>query len=525
MRHTVDVKDAARACRQILQHLDEPSVLATNLLLRDHHHDAAQLTPYLRSTLRTLALQLGERERAILLRCDLGGEPHKKAACALGLSMRQFYRERAAMTSRLAAMLTEQFRDGGARAAAIDVAGLELARATAMQHGGQRSMALRLLQSIVASNAAPDVRLAARCERLTMLTEESAFACAYAELAALDADRAQAGDASALVEARVNYARWYLLWCGGHDADARKLADRGVEPFVLSSGVQGRVSKEFAASALTMLARQAFICGRFQDAWARLERAHDILALLHDPPVWTRIEALVLTGVFYAVMRTSGQHVPAELPEAAALAVQHGLSELVVIAAMGVSMDEQMRRNHASALARMQNLLSLAREAASRLNFAHVCLHLAQLQAESGDGDAALRLLADARDAFPVRNYAWTYNNVVASMAYAALHDFLRARQAATEAACAARSQGNASVEGIALLALAKSLVGLNARSEAVDVAHSAIDRLETHGYPAHLLGAYELAALLTGRRHFTERARELRRMIEFGATAAIMPS
>lgn len=520
MRHT---QDAVRACRQLLQHLDEPFVLTSNPLLREHHHDAAQLPRYLRSTLRMLALQLGEREQAILLRCDLGGRPHKKVAFELGLSMRQFYRERAAMTGRLAAMLNEHVRDGDAPATAIDVGGLELARATAMRHSGQRSMALGLLQSIAASNADRDVRLAARCERLTMLAEEGAFACAHAELALLDTDRRAANDTSALADARVNYERWYLLWCGGHDVQAWELANRSLEPFVLSARLEGRAAKEFAASALTMLARQAFISGRFQDGFARSERAHDLLAVLHDPPVWARIDARILSGVFYTAI-SPGQLVPAELLEAAALAVQHGLSEFVVMAAMGVSMNEQIHGNNASALSRMENVLPLARNAASRLIFAHVCLQLAQIRVESGDGALALRLLAEARDAYPVRNYAWMYNNVVASGAYAVLRDFPRAQRAAADAASAARVQKNASVEGVALLALAQSLVGLNARSEAVDAAQAAVERLETYGYPSQLLRAYELAASLTKRRRFTERARELKRVLAPG-TAAIMPN
>ena len=52
----------------------------------------------LRARVRAAAGELpNARQRAILVRCDLNKEPHKSVAAQLGLSMRQFYRERLAM--------------------------------------------------------------------------------------------------------------------------------------------------------------------------------------------------------------------------------------------------------------------------------------------------------------------------------------------------------------------------------------------------------------------------------------------
>lgn len=67
------------------------------------------------------------------------------------------------------------------------------------------------------------------------------------------------------------------------------------------------------------------------------------------------------------------------------------------------------------------------------------------------------------------------------------------------------------------MLALAQSLIGLNATSEAVDAVDHAIDCLERCGYPPELLRAYTIAGLLTRRRDFTKRARELENSLERG--------
>lgn len=404
MSRTLHEPDAVRACRRLLRHLDDAR--------------GAEATD-VRLILRALAAGLGNRSRAILLRCDLGGEPHKQVAQALGLSMRQFYRERAAMIARLAMLLNE--RDGTARNAAVDLGRLALARANVMQFSGQRSQAVELFGSIAASAVDDDVRVTAQCAALEICIEEGAFSDARARLGSLE----NLDEPTALTRARIDHERRTYLWCTGRETEALELGDRSLDAVMLLARSDGNAAREFATSALAALARQAFMCGRFEQARKRLELAQDAHALADHPPVWARINVLLLSDMIRTVTRPA-HSVPRDLAEASTLAMHHGLAELVVLTVIGLSVDDQMRRDPVTALSRLEQILPIAREACSNLNFAHVCLRLAELRIAAGDPLSALRLLQDARNALPAKNYTWTYNSLLAAHAYAAAHDFAK---------------------------------------------------------------------------------------------------
>ncbi len=236
----------------------------------------------------------------------------------------------------------------------------------------------------------------------------------------------------------------------------------------------------------------------------RLETADDILELQDHSSVEARINLFILRGVLCATAGSGASH---ELREAATLAVRYGLSQPAVLAAIGLSIEEQMRGDSNSALSTVEHVLPIARESASKLNFAHLCLRIAEMRTATGHPRRALDLLEDARNAFPIRNYAWTYNNVLSARAFCAAREFVPAKQRASEAVSAARSQRNERVEGAALLALTESLMGLNARSEAVEAVQCAVDCLERSGYPSELARANAMAAKLTGRRRYREGA------------------
>lgn len=109
MRNTVPARSlevtlAAKACRHLLRHLDEPLQTCTNPLIAAHFARAPTLQD-VRGLLAAMSESLPNRDREILQRCDLRAQPHKLVARAMGLSMRHFYRERGAMIDRLAMQL------------------------------------------------------------------------------------------------------------------------------------------------------------------------------------------------------------------------------------------------------------------------------------------------------------------------------------------------------------------------------------------------------------------------------------
>lgn len=509
---STDFAAAAKACRHLLRHLHQPSTLHLNPLLRAQLNGT--LTPAaVRDLIEALAAGLPERERAIVLRCDLEREPHKTVAQSLGLSMRQFYRDRSTMIDRLAIALLERTNHHHVYAAVIDVAALEAARARLLQYSGHRETAVALLRAIAGSSAPLEDTVAARCAVAGIFTEQNAIVQAEAELHEAARSLAEAAQAAPVVLERVEHERRNLLWCSGREREACLLDDAALPRIAALAGSEDAAARHFAAAALTMLARRAFMCGRFAAARDLLDRTHHILTLHDHAPVDTRVHWLLLDGVLRATTRAGDSQ--DKLGEAGDLAVKHGLSELAVLAAIGLSIEEQMQGALAAAFAHVHRVVPLAQAVASAMNRSHLFLRIGEMQAQLGRPHAALAALAEARAAVPIRNYAWTYNNLIAARTHLVLHEYETARNCASSAAEAAAKQRNERTEGTALIALAESYVGMNATSAAVGAIESSIARLERSGYPLVLMHAYRIAAKLTGRRRYARFAEELEHLMK----------
>jgi len=509
---STDFAAAAKACRHLLRHLHQPAALHLNPLLRAQLNGTP--TPAaVRDLIEALAAGIPERERAIVLRCDLERQPHKTVARDLGLSMRQFYRDRGAMIDRLALQLVERTNRHQIYAAVIDVAALEAARARLLQYGGHRETAVTLLRGIAASTASLEDSVAARCAVAGIFTEQNSIAAAEAELHEVARALAETPSVTALAFERMQHERRNMLWCSGREREACLLDEAAAPRIAALAASDDAASRHFAAGALTMLARRAFMCGRFILARELLERAHHVLTLQEDTPIDTRIHWLLLDGVVRATLRTGASR--SKIAQAGDVAVKHGLSELAVLAAIGLSIEEQMHGAHAAAFDHVHRVVPLARTVASALNRSHVFLRLGEMQAQLGRPHAALAALAEARAAVPIKNYAWTYNNLIAARTHLVLHEYETAKDYALSAAEAAATQRNERTEGTALMALAESYVGLNATSAAVGAIESSIVRLERSGYPLVLMNAYRIGARLTGRRHYTRFAEELEQLMK----------
>src|SRR5579872_6870548 len=91
------------AAKHVLRSLDNAAVLEQSAIFESAGH----LTPEERraavlraldyldpGAVRSAGADRRRRKHAIIARCDVGGEPQESVAADLGLSMRQFYRER-----------------------------------------------------------------------------------------------------------------------------------------------------------------------------------------------------------------------------------------------------------------------------------------------------------------------------------------------------------------------------------------------------------------------------------------------
>lgn len=522
-----------RSCRHLLRHLDDPHALATNDLVaplfresREPHHARGAVRALLRAAANDLRAgdrgqtdETALRHHAILTRCDLAGEPHKQVAAQLGLSMRHFYRERQSMIDWLAEYLTHRL--GTSRnvvASAIDVSALELARARALQHGGYSTLALVLLRSIAESGAEPAIVVAAGCQYVSVVLEQNDFAQAGEQLNALERylNEKDLNDPAGLETQRVALERRNLHAFSGDERLALEL-DAQALPFVRELGrSRNPAAQEFAVNALTFAARRLFMSGHYQEAQSALEEARDVLLKLREhAPADLEISLLILYGALLATTRRLPESASLSLREAAALAARHGASELAVLAAIGLSIDDQMHGDGQSALRRVRETLPLAGKVASPLNYAHLCLRAGELEIEAGDVTRARAMLDEAEQDLIEGTYGWTYLTLLRAHLYLAEREFPRAKECVERAVAAAERQKNDRVCGVALRALAESYIGMNARSAAIDAIERAIEKLERCGYPRALAAAYRVAAKLTGREKYVRAAEDVEQTLE----------
>ena len=529
-----------KACRHLLRHLDDPRALAANALVGPvfQHDRAGKITR--KNSRRTLASVRGllrvvandllardgrvttattMRQHQILLRCDLAGEPHKLVAADLGLSMRQFYRERQVMIERLAELLVDRFSAYGTEpACAIDVATMELARAKALQFGGERGRAIALLRSLASFSDDPTTVISAQAQIVTVLVERNAFNEAWEELTRMQAYLARretdSVDSIELNAARIALEKRNLLWCSGREVQALE-SDRAALQKLHEFARSGRrPEQELAAYALTQAARRTFTVGRFQSAREQLETARDLLALRTDAPVDLHIHLLVLYGVLLTTLREQRAATSVTFIDAASLAVRHGLSELAVIASIGLSIDDQMRGDFDLALQHVRSVLPLGRRVASPLNLGQLCLRAVELEIGAGNAVEALALLDEVERNLVPGTYAWTYKNLLSAQARLLIRDFAGAREYAELAARASVVQRNGRVDGPVLHVL-ENRVGVNARTIAVEAIETAIARLESSGYPLVLLEAYRTASHSAGNPKYEKAAGEVESFLD----------
>lgn len=391
-----------QACRHLLRHLGDAHALAQNELIAPQRLDVAAVRRLLRAAAADILMRDGGpasphamRQHTILTRCDLMGEPHKCVAAECGLSMRQFYRERRTMIARLARLLAERFNDrAGGPAFALDVAALELARARFLQYAGYPECALVVLRSITEGSDDTATVVAAGCRFVSLLVERYEFNACRDRLDELHAYlvRRSGGAPPELETQRIACERRNLLWLSGGDADAREL-DRAAFPALLRLARSAyRPAQEFAAAALTDAGRRALFAGSLGEAQAA---AHAADAALHAPeqtPPDIRIALLIFSGVLMAVQRGHRKATVSAFLDATTLAVKSGLSELAIVAALGLSIDDEMRGDAIMARNRVREVLPLALSIASPFCRARVHLRIAELAAAAGND-------AEAQDA------------------------------------------------------------------------------------------------------------------------------
>jgi tetratricopeptide (TPR) repeat protein len=525
----------APAAQHLLRHLDDPAALRRNPLVvplfeqgdanpRASVDVVSRITALIRECAERIRAdatgtrenrESRERQYRILVRCDLGREPHAIVAAELALSRRQFYRERREASERLAIFLVEHARQRLARlpAAAIDRFGLELSRSKALRLAGEAQNSERVLRALIASDDGLGRRVEPWCGLIDILINDNRIGEAEHELEAVQA--ALLGARLSRTEglqgqARIDMQLASYLWFQGRTREALALDGRaeGVV-FAMARSPQPEAREFFVATRI----RQALcglVSGTLERSGELLEEARAMLASSDDLPLSQRITFLIVYGTLKSHLAGTSDETTALVSEALALAQRHGHVELVIDAMCELSSDAQVRGDHAASRHYIYEILPVAERFAMPAQHG-IILNVAAISETSlGRHEDAVRLAARARSVLPDNSLESIYSSLVEAQARLSTRAYARASSAARSARVAASAIQSDRLAGSALRLLAESAEGLGRIDEAREHILDAIAALEREGPLYALHQAYRAAARITGDRKIRRSALEL---------------
>jgi tetratricopeptide (TPR) repeat protein len=137
------------ACRDLLRHLGHPARLRTNSIVRGSLLDDADDTALIagvRALVSDALELLTQRQRSIILRCDLGGELAMSVAAALAISRRHLFRERAQAIAIMSKHILDRLRHGRSAPTVLDPLASQLALAQSFEQTGDWRCATEILE-------------------------------------------------------------------------------------------------------------------------------------------------------------------------------------------------------------------------------------------------------------------------------------------------------------------------------------------------------------------------------------------
>ncbi|HEX3670981.1 MAG TPA: hypothetical protein VHT92_04670 [Candidatus Cybelea sp.] len=439
------------------------------------------------------------RQRVIVTRCDLRGEKHAAVAADLGISLREFYRERRRALERLLAILNTNLREAQRPVRALPSRfELELDRVANFRLVGSFGAAFELLERIASETADPHEGVRAWCYGVEIASDigdneraRRLFARALRHALEMGDDLVPIG------EVNLQMASAYVAWNAGSDlAGASAHLERAAKAAERLPPALDRDQVRTAAGALFHRAELSCLHGDPAAALQTLGRARRMIDRLRYKPD-------DLLGRLFLQLSVVHSLVIGGMPRAIEYAIEaldvfdcaHHTEGVAVASGLLCSALTQCEEfDHALGLGTLA--LDTARSAGNPKVIADNALLLAQAHALGGDPKIGLSL---AREAVTLGGTALFAVRTPIALAEAllALGDSEQALSYAGEAARYASARAMERYVGIAARIAADAYATLGLTSEARLQADSALCVLSAHGHPHSLARAYMTARRL----------------------------
>jgi tetratricopeptide (TPR) repeat protein len=421
-----------------------------------------------------------ERTRTIIMRCDLGGSAHKAVAAELGLSARQFYRERErAILSAGEAFELLLTRRYALHAVTLDAFAVALQQITALRNAGLAEHALQLAERLRGEDLRSTQRTALTCVHAELLAERYDYDGALTLLDGLEP------------HADVTLAYAHVYAAAGAVSCARRYAERA-----------GDTAGGFDTLARALLLRCDLEVSRgsMADARRALDQAGRALSQMEYVPAELLAEQCMQECYLYALDPADSPAMLASYNRGLQLSQRHGLANAAV--------------NLTLAYSTYHSLQGRVEEAAQ---FARRALDLAELIPSAQYGPAYL-IAAEAEIAAKRFEQAAAFVSKARGVLRPDGRDFARAQMLEAQIQCSsgrfreAVAAGKSAAElsqradcprfaGASLRIVAEAYAGMNRLREARANIDDALSILESRGH-GHSLGRARQVAARLARSH-----------------------
>jgi tetratricopeptide (TPR) repeat protein/ribosomal protein S14 len=499
------------AIRHLVRHIADPSELRKNPLVaerlagaRPDEQQAFMLQ--LRAMIRA-ALPEGSRAARIVQRCDIEGASHKAVVHELGISRRQFYRERA----RARELIVEAIR------AQPNVTVGKTRRETYLEeietlhelvNQGRTAEALAYGDVLLERGAPAEICASLHAARASAYSEHGEPERAQAEYAL--GERKAAGGSGAAAE--LVFARAYAEYVRAAYARAIELALRAVELSVPPPGAPDWQRRAHARH-LRFLGNLLQEDHDPRQALAVFGRALDALFACTAVPKTAELRVatdIAMTKLSFAELQSQAF---SEATQAHAAASWHalGYERVWALLAMGFA---------AASAASCENALRYANEAASLAPavvagswLGRILLIVSRVQTACARPHDALDSIAQARVAIPERHHLLRWAcDLREGEAHIALQDGRSALAHADAALARFTPAGDSHYFGSLHLVKARALDLLGERRRAIGHCETGLALIRRGGMVRDVTAALRFAARLTGELRFEAEARAMER-------------
>jgi tetratricopeptide (TPR) repeat protein len=436
------------------------------------------------------------RQRVIVTRCDLRGEKHAAVAADLGVSLREFYRERRRAFERLLANLESNLCESQQPVRALPTRfELDLDRVANFRLVGAFGAAFALLERIANEATNPSDGVRAWCYGVEIASDIGDNERARRLFArALQDARGMADGLEPIGEVNLQMASAYVAWNAGSDlAGASLHLERAAE---VAERLPPTIERDHVRAAAGALFHRAELSCLRGDPAAALHTLGYVRRLLDRLPY----KPSELLGRLFLELSVVHALVVGSMPRSVEYALEaldvfeferHAEGIAVASSLLCVALTECGEFEPAFALG--TTALETARTAANPKVVADCALVLAQAHAFGGDPRISLTLAREAATLGKTALFAVRAPLAMAE-AHLALGDPERALAYAGEAARYATKRAIERYSGTAARIAADAYAALNMPLQAREQADLALCLLSAHGHPYSLARAYATA-------------------------------